>query len=491
MAKVDATGVTPTTLDGYIKQLEGAFKDALGQDLNLAPESPQGQLIGILGLALARADEALVSMAGGLSLNTAKGQQLDAIGSIMNISRITSERSQVTATLTGTNGTSIPKGSQARTTAGEVFETDEAKIIPSSGTIDVTMFSVEHGPIPALANSLTQIVDVISGWTAVNNASAAELGRLIESDREYRQRYSMELAANAHASLEAIRTAVLQAEGVSAALVYDNDTGSSVTVRGVAIAAHSFITIVKGGADADVAQAILDNKTAGIGTVGSTTITVTHPQGHTLDIKFQRLVDIPLTVAITIDTGAGFPSDGILQVRERVEDWAAGTLEIVPGQFDPSGLSIGESLDLRRLLTPVNSVPGHTITDVRVLRLGDDSQTAWAVSTAYVVDDIVYSNGGTYRCITAHTSAAADEPETGASWTTNWVRWPYLNTWAGGVAYIVGDLVSSGSLNYICTTAHTSAAATPPPDSSANWNQWPDLDERLTIDYDNVLVTVT
>ena len=113
------------------------------------------------------------------------------------------------------------------------------------------------------------------------------------------------------------------------------------------------------------------------------------------------------------------------------------------------------------------------------------------VSTAYVVDDIVYSNGGTYRCITAHTSAAADEPETGASWTTNWVRWPYLNTWAGGVAYIVGDLVSSGSLNYICTTAHTSAAATPPTDSSANWNQWPDLDERLTIDYDNVSVTVT
>lgn len=49
------------------------------------------------------------------------------------------------------------------------------------------------------------------------------------------------------------------------------------------------------------------------------------------------------------------------------------------------------------------------------------ASTAWATSTAYKVTDRVANDGVEYRCILAHTSAAGDEPGTGASWETYWV----------------------------------------------------------------------
>lgn len=45
---------------------------------------------------------------------------------------------------------------------------------------------------------------------------------------------------------------------------------------------------------------------------------------------------------------------------------------------------------------------------------------AWATSTAYTLGDGVQNDGSSYICILAHTSGAASEPGTGASWETYW-----------------------------------------------------------------------
>lgn len=49
-----------------------------------------------------------------------------------------------------------------------------------------------------------------------------------------------------------------------------------------------------------------------------------------------------------------------------------------------------------------------------------DAATAWATSTAYSAGDQVTNDGEAYLCHTGHTSAAADEPGTGANWTDYW-----------------------------------------------------------------------
>ena len=85
---------------------------------------------------------------------------------------------------------------------------------------------------------------------------------------------------------------------------------------------------------------------------------------------------------------------------------------------------------------------------------GQRSVEGWASGETYAVDDRVT---GEYRCILAHTAAAADQPGVGANWTTYWVL-------QGTTTFNVGDItVNSGNV-YRCTAA-TSAA---PP----NWEYW-------------------
>ena len=91
MARVTAQGIEPTTLQGYIEALEAAFRSALGQDLDLAPETPAGQLVGTLALTLTEADEALVAVGNGMSHSRALGVQLDDLGSLLGIPRLEGE----------------------------------------------------------------------------------------------------------------------------------------------------------------------------------------------------------------------------------------------------------------------------------------------------------------------------------------------------------------------------------------------------------------
>ena len=91
MARVTPQGIEPTTLQGYIDTLESAFRSALGSDLDLAPETPQSQLIGTLALTLAAADEALVAVGNGMSRSRALGAQLDDLGSLLGVPRLEGE----------------------------------------------------------------------------------------------------------------------------------------------------------------------------------------------------------------------------------------------------------------------------------------------------------------------------------------------------------------------------------------------------------------
>ena len=139
MADFDANGIVPTDLDGYVALLEAAFRTGLGADLNLATETPQGQLVGVLALAFAQIDELAVHVANGLDLHTAVGRQLGDYGTLLTLPRIDGERSTVTATLTGTPGTIVPRGSRARTEAGAVFALDVRATIPGGGSVDALM----------------------------------------------------------------------------------------------------------------------------------------------------------------------------------------------------------------------------------------------------------------------------------------------------------------------------------------------------------------
>ena len=369
MARVTAQGVEPLSLSDYVVRLNEVFRSALGNDLALAPETPQGQIVGLLALLLAEQDEALVAVSNGMSVTHATGMQLDDLGSLLGIERRRQAQSTVAVTLTGTPDTLIPADSRARTTGGDVFALTAAYAIESDGSVIATMRAVQSGPVPAAAGTLTEIVDLIPGWTGVTNPSAAMLGRDTETDTVYRARYATEVARNARSALESVIAAVFGVEGVTDVLARENDTSAAVTVQGKTIGGHAICVVVKGGADADVAAAIARSKTGGTATSGEVSVDVPHASGDfNVSIRFDRVVNTPFTLTINTTIGGGFPGDGADAIVSRVVDWVAGRWRSGPGDFDTSGLGIGEPLDTNRLLSPIQSVPGHSVNSLTVQR---------------------------------------------------------------------------------------------------------------------------
>ena len=339
MAILDRTGITPRDIAGYRAIFQERYRNAFGQDLAFDEETPQAQQIGIFALALAEVDEIVVADANGVSISKGIGFQLDESGELIGVMRRGATRSLVTVSLTGVAGTVIPARSRVRTAAGAEFRTRIAVTLTGAGDT-VQMESEAFGPIPAPAGTLTQIVTVIAGWTAVTNAEAAALGRLRETDVNYRGRYQSFTARLAAGFPAAIRARILDVEGVIRAIVHDNDTDADVDEQGLTIPAHGILAIVQGGSDVDVAEAIRLSKT-GAATGGSTT------EGG---ISFERVSLVPVALTLASRIRSDFPADGINLIKAAIEEYAEANWEV------------GQTIDIRALNGPIYSVPGHVLT---------------------------------------------------------------------------------------------------------------------------------
>ncbi|MDZ4287983.1 MAG: hypothetical protein U0984_08490 [Prosthecobacter sp.] len=109
--------------------------------------------------------------------------------------------------------------------------------------------------------------------------------------------------------------------------------------------------------------------------------------------------------------------------------------------------------------------PNETTTAVQVqFDVPDWGNEAWVTSYAYVIGDrVLGTNGASYTCTVAHTSAAATQPITGASYATVWAV----------TAFVVGARVtgSDGEV-YTCFSNHTSAATNRPMTGATYLNFW-------------------
>ena len=342
MATVTKAGIIPRDLEGFRTLMNNRFRDQFGQDLDVSGETPQGGIVGIWSLALAEEDEALVDVSNGFSLFTCSATQLADFGALLGIEQIEARKSTVTATILGTAGTIIPVHSRARTDANREFETTEAVTIPASGSIDVTMTSVDAGPILASPNSLTEISTPRPGWLGVDNTAAAVPGRLIEPIADYRSRMVRLTARNATSSKSALESALYEA-GATLAAVHINEEAVSITRQGLTIPAKSILCIVRGGDDDDIARAILDYKGMGVGTSGAVSAA-----GESNVFQRADVEPIALTLTIDIDRTV-FPADGVDRIKTAL------------AKYVTDQRVIGQTVNSNRLLAMAYQILGHSI----------------------------------------------------------------------------------------------------------------------------------
>ena len=83
----------------------------------------------------------------------------------------------------------------------------------------------------------------------------------------------------------------------------------------------------------------------------------------------------------------------------------------------------------------------------------------WAVSTAYLIDDIVKYGGNTYVVIANHTSQSSIEnfytDLSASKYQLHTEGLFFKGNWVGNVFYKLNDLVKFGAFQYRCTTQHT------------------------------------
>jgi uncharacterized phage protein gp47/JayE len=190
-----------------------------------------------------------------------------------------------------------------------------AYLLAESVTALGTVEAINTGVIVAPFNSVTRMVT--SSSVVTTNPDDYSVGRDREEDEPYRLRILTTSGSSGKATVPAIQDDVSLVVGVTTALVIENDL-NTVDVDGRP--AHSFETVVVGGLDLDIADAILTAKPAGIQSFGNTPVLTQDKYGNDKTVNFTRPLQVNLAFRVRYirHTETNFPLQGNNRIKNAV-----------------------------------------------------------------------------------------------------------------------------------------------------------------------------
>jgi len=361
-------GFVRKRLDEILNDKNSAVQAIFGPDINLTPQSPDGQINGTLSESDAALWELAQACYDAFNPDAAVGNILSNLVQLNGITRLPATPSIVELSLTGTDSTVIPQGSIVSTASGIQYSTDSEVTI--SGATLVNASAVIPGATISLAGTITEIDTPVAGWSTVTNPLDAVIGQDEETDSELRIRRQQSVAFPSQSLLESIFSAIANLEGVDSVIVLENDTN---VVDSNGQDPHSIQAIVQGGDSSEIAEAIFNEKATGITTVGSTTVAVLDVMGIPHDINFQRPVEVDIYVIVNLTTNSNYPGNGDDLIKQAIVDFANGDLV---GCAAENGFSVGDDVIHSLLYTPINTVPGLTVDSLFIDITPSPSSTA-------------------------------------------------------------------------------------------------------------------
>lgn len=347
---IEETGVVvPDTAD-LKSEIEGEFKQALGETMSTAPDTPQGRLIS--GEIAARRAVAVnnAKLANQINPAFSVGVFLESICALLGIERKAESASTIASvSLAGIPLTEIPAGSRARSAAGDYFATTRSVILSSSGRASVDMVAVERGAITCPVGGLNKVIDAVLGWETVYNDQAAVPGESAQSDVALRLQRQLRLARQGISTVEAQVSGLYEIEGVHSLSFLENISHEFATIDGIYMKPHSVWACVYGGKDEDIALSLLKNKTDGAAWNGGISVSVIEANAEIpYTVLFDRPIEVPITVKVTVRQGQSTQAPGSV-VPDAMLQYAAGELDgergfVTGGNVSPFELSGAVSL---------------------------------------------------------------------------------------------------------------------------------------------------
>lgn len=357
------TGLLVPDTATLLEEVKDEWREAYGADVILEPETSQGVIV-VQDTEIRDATvRNNVAVANQINPDYAGGPFLDAIWALTRGSRKGATRSTITGVvLGGQNGTTVPAGSVAVvTTSGARFFSTTTVVIGevTSGLATVDFIAEDYGPIGVLAGGLNAVASGVLGWETVNNPTPAVPGKLAESDIAGRRRRRLTLALQSVAMPEAIISALYAIEEVDSLQFRENIKSTTEVIDGITLLPHSIWVCVRGGSNAQIAEALLEAKGMGPNYNGAVSVSVVEPaSGQTYVINFDRPTLVTLFVRITAKFNN---TDGATIIPNAAMAYATGEIE------GDAGLIVGASVSPWEFAGAVNQVePRIKVTKVEL-----------------------------------------------------------------------------------------------------------------------------
>ena len=312
---IDANGIQIESLSDILNNIINGtatvpgLTQIYGSDINVDSNTPDGQWINVFALSKQDIENLCVQIYDSYDPTQAVGIALDALCQLNSSSLLRKGGLYTRVSVDVTASSSV---SLSGLDTSSPFTISDANgnlfYLISSTTVSATTTALNFqssviGFIQILPNVLTIPVTIIAGITSVNNpASPYQIGSNQETDAQLRIRRAGSTAIPAQGFNQALYGGLLQIDGLTAATIYENTTGS--TALGV-VPAHSIWVIVEGGASTDVAKMIYKYRNAGCGMYGSTTVSVTQADSSTFGISFSYAIDQTLYLSLTVSSLSG------------------------------------------------------------------------------------------------------------------------------------------------------------------------------------------
>lgn len=313
---VTEAGFVRKPLSVIVDSLNSRLKAEFGSTFDTSPESPDGQVIGIVADDIAQCWEQAQYAFNAYRPGSMEGVGLDSICELTGTKRYVSKPSQVTIECLGEEGTLIPAGSIVADELGNQFATINDIAIPG----DVTAVCTKPGENYIAANSVTKVVtEGIKGWTTVNNPEEGLTGVNYESDVKLRARRDKTTVSAGTNTAEAIYSALASID-LEYIRIRDNDTREAIGNQ----PPNSLYVVADGGTINDIAKKIFDNKPAGVPTHGDIEVTINDSKGYPKKIYLSRSKKVPVYLKVSLRriVGANLSSnDAVSAAKIAIEQY--------------------------------------------------------------------------------------------------------------------------------------------------------------------------
>ena len=287
-------------------------------------------------------------------ISTATGSALDRLGANVGLPRKVARPASTPLTIVTDGEYLIEAGTQFETDDGYIFDLTEDVLTAQKDGKWQGVGNAEAEDTGEVTNvepnTITITYNPDESILSVTNNEKASGGQDYEEDPQYRARLIMENANRPSPTVNGVKSALLNVQGVREVNIVENPFAVPDKYGNPPYSVHIYVL---GGKEQDIANCLISHLAVGITLTGSVVCNAVDATGNNKKVYFDFATDRPISAQIKLKTNAEWNVDeGSDYVKETVSDFI-------------NQLEMGDTVYLTKLYPQIYTIPG--IDDAKIL----------------------------------------------------------------------------------------------------------------------------